>query len=367
MEDSSLPTVSLRDERAELEASFVPGANMLCCSLRHRGEELLAQNDGIEAYARRGKTMGIPLLYPWANRLAAFDYAAAGTIVQVPHDPGRIALDDNGLPIHGVIGGRLDWELTDTPCADVAAGGEAPGAGATPEIDVRALAARLSWSESEPWLFEVFPFRHDLLYEARLREGRLEIEVTVHACGEDAVPVAFGFHPYLAPGGAREQWQIELPAMRHLELDANQIPIGPDPSGSDLPRPDLPRPDLPRPDPADSDPADPGPRDPEPAGAGQAPSAQRFALGEREFDDGFDSVAEPARFAVTAGARRVELELLHAYPCAQVYAPLSGHFICFEPMTAPANALRSGDGLRLLATGERYRAGFSLRVRDPLA
>ena len=29
-------------------------------------------------------------------------------------------------------------------------------------------------------------------------------------------------------------------------------------------------------------------------------------------------------------------------------------------MTAPANALRSGDGLRLLAPGERHRAGFSL-------
>ena len=55
-------------------------------------------------------------------------------------------------------------------------------------------------------------------------------------------------------------------------------------------------------------------------------------------------MAEPARFAVTAGDRRIELELPEGYPCAQVYAPLGGQFICFEPMTAPANALRSGDG-----------------------
>jgi len=313
MTDARLATACLRDEEAELEATFVPGAGMLCCSLRHRGEELLAQNDGVDAYARRGKTMGIPLLYPWANRLAAFDYSVAGKTVRVPHDPARIALDDNGLPIHGVIGGRLGWELTSTPGSNT-----------------QSLAATLSWSESEPQLFEVFPFRHDLLYEARFADGRLEIEVTVRASGADAVPVAFGFHPYLAPGGPREQWQIELPAMRHLALDADQIPIGPDPAGAD------------------------------PAGAGQAPPAQRFALGEREFDDGFDSVAEPARFAVTAGERRIELELTNGYPCAQVYAPLAGHFICFEPMTAPANALRSGDGLKLLEPGERYRAGFSL-------
>jgi aldose 1-epimerase len=314
-DDDQLATVSLRDEQAELEATFVPGANMLCCSLRHRGKELLAQNNGVGAYARQGKTMGIPLLYPWANRLAAFDYSVAGKTVQVPHDPTRIALDDNGLPIHGVIGGRLGWELTDTPGSVT-----------------RSIEARLSWSESEPQLFGVFPFRHDLLYKARLTEGRLEIEVTVHASGADAVPVAFGFHPYLAPGGPREQWQIELPAMRHLALDANQIPLGSDSAGAD------------------------------PAGSEQAPSAQRFALGEREFDDGFDSVAEPARFAVTAGERRIELELTNGYPCAQVYAPLSGQFICFEPMTAPANALRSGDGLKLLEPGERYRAGFSLGV-----
>ena len=33
-------------------------------------------------------------------------------------------------------------------------------------------------------------------------------------------------------------------------------------------------------------------------------------------------------------------------------------------MTAPANALRSGAGLALLAPGERYTARFSLRVAD---
>ena len=331
-DDDRLATVSLRDERAELEATFVPGANMLCCSLRHRGEELLAQNSGVSAYAQRGKTMGIPLLYPWANRLAAFDYSVAGRAVRVPHDPTWIALDDNGLPIHGVIGGRLGWELTKTPGPDAKPGPDtAAGTNARSGIGAQSLAATLSWSEAEPQLFGVFPFRHDLLYEARLSEGRLEIEVTVHACGEDAVPLAFGFHPYLAPGGPREQWQIELPAMRHLELDRRQIPLGIE------------------------DPAS-GP--------------QRFELGEREFDDGFDVGASPApapdpvRFGVTAGARRLELEFLRGYPYAQVYAPLSGHFVCFEPMTAPANALRSGDGLRLLAPGERYRAGFSLGILD---
>jgi aldose 1-epimerase len=297
--------MTLHDEQARLEATFLLGAGMLCSSLRHCGEELLAQNRGVEAYVERGKTMGIPLLYPWANRLAAFDYTVAGRGVTVPHDTTRVALDNRGLPIHGVIGGRIAWEPTSAP------GGS----------DAQTLTALLNWSESCAELFEVFPFRHDLRYEASLRGGRLEIAVTVHACGHDTVPVAFGFHPYLAlPGTPRERWRVELPAMRTLVLDDHQIPTGP----------------------------------------GEELSSQGFELAEREFDDGFDAVPAHARFAVQAGDRRLELELLDGYPCAQVYAPRPGEFICFEPMTAPANALRSGDHLRLLTPGESCRARFAV-------
>jgi aldose 1-epimerase len=308
MTDAGPATVRLRDERAALEATFVPSAGMLCCSLRHRGEELLAQNAGVAAYAQHGKTMGIPLLYPWANRLAAFDYTVAGRTATIPRDRTRVALDGNGLPIHGVIGGRLRWELTSTSAS-------APGS----------LVARLRWDESSPELFEIFPFRHEVEYAALLAEGRLEVDVTVHASGRDAVPLAFGFHPYLSlPGIPRERWLVELPPMRRLALDARQIPVG---SGSMQPH-------------------------------------RRFELSEQEFDDGFDALPEPARFEVSAGRRRLALELRAGYPCAQVYAPRPGEFICFEPMTAPANALRGGAGLRVLAPGERYSARFVVRVEE---
>jgi galactose mutarotase-like enzyme len=308
MTDDALETVHLRDHAAALEATFVPAAGMLCCSLRHRGHQLLAQNAGVDAYAHSGKTMGIPLLYPWANRLADFDYSVAGRTVAIPHDPSRVRLDAGGLPIHGVIGGRQVWEMVDAPDADASS-----------------IVAALSWSDSQPALFEMFPFRHELRYRARLADARLEIELTLHACGADAVPLAFGFHPYLTLAGApREQWLIELPAMRALALDPRQIPIGP----------------------------------------AQAVAAHSFELDRRELDDGFDAVAEPARFSVAAAGRRIELTFLQGYPCAQVFAPARGQFICFEPMTAPANALRSGEGLRLLAAGERFVARFTVEVGD---
>jgi aldose 1-epimerase len=304
---AELETVHLHDAASALDAVFVPGAGMLCCSLRHRGEELLAQNAGVAAYAQHGKTMGIPLLYPWANRLAGFDYRAAGRSVPVPRDPGRVRVDEKGLPIHGVIGGRMAWELA--------------GTGET----TSSLAAQLSWSDSSPELFEVFPFRHDLRYEARLSDGSLEIELTVDACGQDAVPLAFGFHPYLAPqSAARETWRIELPAMRALALDERKIPVGP----------------------------------------AQALDARRFELEARELDDGFEGLPEPARFSVAGATRTIDLTFVKGYPCAQVFAPRAGQFICFEPMTAPANALRSGEGLRVLAAGGRFTAALVVSVGE---
>jgi len=303
-----LSTAIELSDGGDLQASFVPGAGMICCSLRHRGQELLAQNSGVDAYAAEGRTMGIPLLYPWANRLAGFEYEVASRKVAVPHDPSRIAVDERGLPIHGVIGGRMPWEPA-----------------AAPAGEARSLAARLSWSEARPELFEVFPFRHDLVYEARMDDGRLEIELTVHASGEDRVPLAFGFHPYLClPGVPRERWLIELPAMRALAVDAQQIPTG----------------------------------------SAREQGRQRFELADRVFDDGFDGVAEPAAFAACAADRAIRLELIEGYPCGQVFAPAGGQFICFEPMTAPANALRSGTGLRLLEPGGRFRARFSVGVAD---
>jgi len=298
-------TASLSDAAGALEATFLPDAGMLCASLRHGGEELLAQRQGVEAYARDGRTMAIPLLYPWANRLAAFDYSIGGRTVIVPHDQQLVTLDGNGLPIHGVVGGRMAWSLDESASTS------------------RSLTARLSWSGSQAEIFDVFPFRHDLAFQARLADGCLELGVTVHACATDEVPVAFGFHPYLAlPGADRERWQVELPAMRPLLLDPRQIPCG----------------------------------------HGEPQEGRRFELAEHEFDDGFDRVGDTAGFAVAAGGLRLELELLEGYPCAQLFAPRGSQFICFEPMTAPANALGSGEGLRVLSAGERYRARFSVRV-----
>src|SRR3954449_9575668 len=210
----------------DLEVRFAAGANMVGCSLRHRGEELLGLRDGVEAYLARGKTFGIPLLHPWANRLGAWRYDVEGHAVDLE---GAVLVrgEEHGLPIHGALPAGAAWRVVDT----------------TRE----ALWAELDWA-ADPARMAIFPFAHRLELRAVVDGGALTIETTVVATGSDPVPMAFGFHPYLAPPGApRERWEVELPEMAHLALDDRGLPTG----------------------------------------AREPWRAQRFALGERTFDDAF--------------------------------------------------------------------------------
>jgi aldose 1-epimerase len=299
--------IRLRSASAHLDATFVPAAGMVGASLRDGGQELLGRGSGVHCYARGGTTMGIPLLHPWANRLAADDYRVNGTAVRLHPDAPAIARDEHGLPIHGLLGGSPHWALRH-------AVGNGNGAWA--------LSAELDFG-AHPELLEAFPFPHRLALDVALRGRTLTVRTTLTATGEHPVPVAFGFHPYLRlPGVAREDWHVELPAMRHLELDERSNPTG----------------------------------------ASRPVAPQAGPLGARTFDDGYVDVAEGAQFVVAGGGRRVTVCLESGYPAAQVFAPATDDVICFEPMTAPTNALRSGDRLPLVAPGERYCAAFSISV-----
>ena len=287
-------------EAGDLRALFTPEAGMICHSLRHAGEELLTQRDDVEGYARSGRTMGVPLLHPWANRLAEWEYEALGRRVDLEPLRGRVVKADGetGLPMHGVM--PAAWEIA-----------EATG--------TRLVAERLP--ADDEGFRAAFPFPHRIRLEAELAPGELRIATTLEAL-EGEVPVAFGFHPYFTlPGVGRAAYAVELPAMRRLALDASKVPTG------------------------DTEQA--------PASAG--------VLGDRSLDDGFDGVPGGAAFAVAGGGRRVVVRFEAGYPCAQVFAPPGKDLICFEPMTAPANALRTG-AFSVAAPGRPYAAAFTIAV-----
>lgn len=87
-------------------------------------------------------------------------------------------------------------------------------------------------------------------------------------------------------------------------------------------------------------------------------------LGSRTFDDSFLAPRRGEPFVLAGGGRRLELRTGEGYPFAQIYAPSDLDALASEPMTAPTNALVSGEGLRLLPPDESFTAGFALTIRE---
>ena len=297
---------SLISPEAELEAVFAPGIGMIGCSLSHRGDELLGQRGGLARYEATGSTMGIPLLHPWANRLAGYRYSAAGRTVELDPDSPLIHQDPNGLPIHGLLAASPYWELVGTDA----------------DFTSARLLARLDYA-AHPELLEGFPFPHELRIEVNLQGPTLTLRTALTATGDSAVSVSFGYHPYLLlPSVERADWHVEIPATEHLVLDDRMIPTG----------------------------------------ATEPATIEPGRLGDRTFDDGFTGLGERPRFVLAGGGRRITVEFVDGYPYAQVYAPEDDDVICFEPMTAPTNALVSGDDLPLVEPGDSRSATFSITV-----
>ena len=291
-----------------IEIRFVPEAGMVVTSLLHRGEELLGQRGGLEAYVAERKTMGIPLLYPWANRLEGMRVEVAGREVVLDRISPPLRVDDNGLPMHGLLAGVDGWEIERH---------EPTGNGAV-------LAARFDFAAHED-LVAAFPFPHEVLFEATLQGPTLTITTSVLASRGAPVPITFGYHPYFVlPGVPREEWDVHVPVSEGLRLDHLMLPTG------------------------------------ETVGAHVADGP----LGARTFDDAYLAPADGAAFVLSGGGRRVEVAFDAAYPYSQVFAPEADDVIAFEPMTAPTNALATGSDLQVVAAGDRFDAAFTVTVAD---
>lgn len=296
--------VLLRSPGTGLEATVVPSAGMVCASLRHHGEELLGQREGLTAYVERGKTFGIPFLYPWANRLGANGTEVGGGRVRLPHGSPLVRREEHGLPIHGLLSGWPHWRSEP-------ASADANGAH---------VAAELDWG-AHPELLAAFAFEHRLRLELLLSDDTLTVTVTIAATGDVAVPLAFGLHPYLClPAVSRAAWEVELPERETLAADALGIPTG--------------------------------------ATTHHPPT--RLTLGAQQFDEGLRGLAGGATFVLAGGGRRLEARFVHGYPAGQLFAPLDSDVVCFEPMAAETDALRSGRGLRELAPAQTATAAFSI-------
>lgn len=281
--------------------SVMPEVGLVGASLTHKGREYVNFHGGPDA-ARNGHTTGVPLLAPWANRLASESYRIGSKSV----DLSDLSLhrDENGLPIHGLFVGRSGWELVSVKA----------------QASSAAMVATFDASADEA-VMAAFPFPHELSVGFTVSPGRLMVSTTVTATGRRAVPISFGWHPYFQlPDVERDRIRLGMPSRTRLVLDDRGLPTGEE----------------------------------------HAEPASIVKLAGTSYDNAYRLGAD-RQLLLASGRRRLTVVFDRKYPYAQVYSPMGADFIALEPMTAATNALCQGT-TPMVAPGERFTARFVLSL-----
>ncbi|OBF41200.1 aldose epimerase [Mycobacterium sp. ACS1612] len=186
-----------------------------------------------------------------------------------------------------------------------------------------------------------YPFRLDTAVRYTLVADGLQVMHTVRNVGSDCAPVAVGAHPFLALGDVpTDTLTLTVSADRHIDVDDRLNPIGVTPV--DGTKWDL--------------------------------RAGRL-VADLDLDDAWSGLTitggGSTHWLSTPDGRTVSLWADQQFGYLQVFItrefPQAGDTItavAVEPMTAPADALNSGEGLRWLAPGECWSMSWAIRYDD---
>ena len=98
-------------------------------------------------------------------------------------------------------------------------------------------------------------------------------------------------------------------------------------------------------------------------GVDAAHLAETATLEGQDLDDLF-ALSQDRIITLASRERKLTITYDDGYPYAQVYSPAGASFCAIEPMTAPTNALVSGDHASV-RPGETFSAAFTLAVSIP--
>ena len=358
-------------------------AGCVATSWQVRGQEMLALPLALAEFVKSQKTGGIPLLYPYANRLRTDHFTAAGKAVDLSRD-AKLKRDANGFPMHGLLIRWPDWVMSE-PAPDE-------------------LQASIVWGDHAQ-LFAAYPFAHTLRVRWKLWQGKnenanqiagqiagqganeragqganqiadqtkhpqtnpsadqsalastLTVTTIIEADKGEDVPVSFGWHPYLVLND-RANAQLQLPARRAVALAQNGLPISNDNSAPWLPTCKqsalAPLDDLFQLDMRGASGAELG------NSFGELKSSTQVAPASAPQNVQATTEKLAPTAAIIAQQQRIEMKFLSGYSFMQIYSPAGANFVCFEPMTATISGLC--DGAAVVKAGDTFTAVFEIRV-----
>ncbi len=312
-----MPILTLRDAATGATARILPEIGFNCFAFQApvAGHivDVLDADPAFAAGAAKPSGSGIPLLFPFPNRIRGGRFQWAGVDYQLPRNNAQ------GHAIHGFVFDR-PWRVTEQePCS------------ATGEFQL---------SLDAPDRRKLWPADFLIAVTYTLRGPALRCDVRIANPGSEPLPWGLGMHPYfctpLAPTSRREECLIQAPAGELRELVENL------PTGRRLPIP--PALDL----------------------------REGVPLGGLKLDDAYTAMRvvggqiqslvmdAPAGLQVTQTTDAAFREFI-------AFTPPHGRSVCLEPYTCTTDAVNLAalgidSGWRVLASGEEFQTWFELRA-----
>jgi aldose 1-epimerase len=309
-----LITLEAQSERAVI----VPAAGCQCLSYRAGTLDVIAGPVSPDAWREHPHRGGIPILFPWAGRVADARFTFEGREYRLPVN------DPLGHSIHGFACERAFRVTRRGPY----------------------FVTSILDSADYPDLNSIWPWPFALEIDYEVGNG-LRLKARITNTGNSAMPFGFGAHPYfhapLNPQGMRDAMVIQLGADARWPLDANMIPTGDtEPLAGKF--------DL---------------RAPRPLGADTYDDVFRMAAISKD-----DRSAPRARLIDPSVKIAVEVRADAAFGEFVVFAPPNNPVVALEPYTCAPDAFNLATrgvaaGMRELAPGQTFEAGFEIRLNVP--
>ena len=310
-----LITLEAQSERAVI----VPGAGCQCLSYSAGTLDVIAGPASPDAWREHPHRGGIPILFPWPGRVAGARFTFKGREYRLPvNEPAR------GHAIHGFACERAFRVTRRGPY----------------------FVTAILDSSDYPDLNSIWPWPFVLEIDYEVGNG-LRLKARITNTGDSVMPFGFGAHPYfhapLNPEGSRDAMLIQLDADARWPLDARL--------DSDRRRRPL---------------------------AGKYDLRTPRALGAETYDDAFRMA--PVRRTIASAPRArlidpslkvaVEIRADAAFGEFVVFAPPNNPVVALEPYTCAPDAFNLAArgiaaGMRELAPGQTFEAGFEIRLSAP--
>jgi len=207
------PAVELADLRSGVKAGIAAGFGFNCFSLTRetggKGEEYIFSDSSFPSAGKEPNLNGIPLLFPFPNRIAGGKFVFEGREVILPRNEG------GKNAIHGLV---LDkpWEIAGRDTHEAAS-----------------VTGRIG-TDTSPEIASVWPFPFSLEVTYRLGGKTLSMEAVFRNIGKGRLPCGFGSHGYFKIPGAEKVDGLRLQApfgsryvLKDLLPTGERIPLEP--------------------------------------------------------------------------------------------------------------------------------------------